>query len=656
MNLRALPPHLMLALACAGAAAQPASAADWQSIGPYGGSVFRLARCAAAPAVVYALLARGGVYRSGDGGRTWRDTNRTLPAADYFDLAADPDDPSAAWVIDRNTEGPTRLFHTRDGGAHWRALTAPEGSFVIAAGRGGVVYAAGSGTFARSADQGRTWQSVTASLGPYTGAASIAVDYFRPGLLYAAIQGPAAIGIWVTEDGGATWRPSSQFDAFLYGLRADPHQTGVAVGLTLNGLQRTTDAGRTWQPFGPGGFNDFAALDFSFGAGRPSTVFLAVTTRPTSIYEIDGRSGRGVLLPADSREGAPPWVISADLEDPGSLIVGQQMILAGDHPGIRRTANRGASWADGSHGLAGLFAGPVGIRGPRSFLAGNQRTDDFGNRWTGFLPGRPVQDLAVDPANPETVYAATGGGPDVLWKSGDGGATWRPASIGLLPTSIAASLAIDPRHPRILYLATQDQDEAGGLFLSLDAGASWQRQPVAVIDPFLQVTVDAGDPACAYVATGFDLERSCDAGRTWAGVLGGGDVGLGFVSVAVAPSDPRWVYTAQTQIPDADAALLWRSKDGGQTFDASPLPFGPAVEVELQVDPEAPDVVYAAAPLGGGVFRRQGDGPWQDLSPGLPNRGVYALYVEARPQPRLIASTEAGVRVLALRPAPQPAP
>jgi photosystem II stability/assembly factor-like uncharacterized protein len=635
MNLRALLVHLMLALACAGAAAQAAWAANWQSIGPYGGSV----------------------YRSGDGGRTWRDTNRTLPAADYFDLAADPDDPSSAWVIDSDTQGPTRLYHTRDGGARWRALTAPEGSFVVAAGRGGVVYVAGSGTFARSADQGRTWQSVTASLGPYTGAASIAVDHFHPGLLYAAIRGPAATGIWVTEDGGATWRPTSQNEGPIYVLRADPHQTGVAVGLTPNGLLRTTDAGHTWQAFGPGGFDDFTALDFSFGAGRPSTVFLAVTTRPTSIYEIDGRSGRSVLLPRDPREGADPWVISADLEDPGSLLVGQQMVSAGDRPGIRRTANLGASWSDGSHGLAGLFAGPVGVRGSRSFLAGNQRTDDSGNRWTVFLPGQPVQDLAVDPAHPETVYAATGAGPDILWKSGDGGATWRPASIGLLPTSIGASLAIDPRHQRVLYLATQDEDEGGGLFQSLDAGASWQRQPVGILDPFFQVTVDTGDPACAYVATGFDLERSCDGGRTWTGLLGGGDIGIGFVSVAIAPSDPRWVYAAQVQLPDADAALLWRSKDGGQTFDPSPLPCDPAAEVVLQVDPEAPDVVYAAVSLiGGGVFRRQGDGPWEDLSAGLPNLVVPALYVEARPQPRLIASTEAGVRVLALRPAPPPAP
>jgi photosystem II stability/assembly factor-like uncharacterized protein len=240
MNRRALLLHLMLALACAGAVAQAAWAANWQSIGPYGGSVFRLARCAAEPAVVYALLYQGGVYRSGDGGRMWRDTSRTLPAADYFDLAADPDDPGSAWVIDRATQGPTRLYHTRDGGSRWRALTAPEGSSVVAAGRGGVVYVAGSGTFARSADQGRTWQSVTASLGPYTGALSIAVDSFHPGLLYAAIGGPTATGIWVTEDGGATWRPTSQNGGPIYVIRADPHQAGVAVGLTANGLLRTS--------------------------------------------------------------------------------------------------------------------------------------------------------------------------------------------------------------------------------------------------------------------------------------------------------------------------------------------------------------------------------------------------------------------------------
>ena len=52
MNLRALPLHLMLGLACAGAAAQAAWAANWQSIGPYGGYVFRLARCAAEPRII----------------------------------------------------------------------------------------------------------------------------------------------------------------------------------------------------------------------------------------------------------------------------------------------------------------------------------------------------------------------------------------------------------------------------------------------------------------------------------------------------------------------------------------------------------------------------------------------------------------------------
>ena len=92
----------MASAAGAGAAAQAAWAANWQSVGPYGGSVFRLARCAAEPAVVYTLT-QGGVYRSSGGGRTSRDTNRTLSAADYFDLAADPDDPNSASVIDRPT-------------------------------------------------------------------------------------------------------------------------------------------------------------------------------------------------------------------------------------------------------------------------------------------------------------------------------------------------------------------------------------------------------------------------------------------------------------------------------------------------------------------------------------------------------------------------
>jgi hypothetical protein len=67
---------------------------------------------------------RDGVYRSGDGGRTWRDTNRTLPAADYFDLAADPDEPTPPG----SSMAPRRVRPASTTRAGRRPLARPHGS------------------------------------------------------------------------------------------------------------------------------------------------------------------------------------------------------------------------------------------------------------------------------------------------------------------------------------------------------------------------------------------------------------------------------------------------------------------------------------------------------------------------------------------------
>ena len=86
------------------------------------------------------------------------------------------------------------------------------------------------------------------------------------------------------------------------------------------------------------------------------------------------------------------------------------------------------------------------------------------NVWTGLGPeGGAIQALAIDPQNPKTIYAASSG----VFKSKDGGASWKPANSGL-PTNGIAALAINPQNPSTVYAVAN-----GGIFKSTDGAASW---------------------------------------------------------------------------------------------------------------------------------------------------------------------------------------
>lgn len=129
--------------------------------------------------------------------------------------------------------------------------------------------------------------------------------------------------------------------------------------------------------------------------------------------------------------------------------------------------------------------------------------------WTSNGPeGGAVRALAVNPSSPQTLYAGTGGG---VFKSSDGGGSWRAVNTGLGNTTVSA-LAIDPVNPAILYAGT-----AGGVFKSVDAGAGWTDAraglgPVTVA----ALAVDPSNPAVLYAGTSTGgVFKSIDGALNW---------------------------------------------------------------------------------------------------------------------------------------------
>src|SRR5262249_45192117 len=228
---------------------------------------------------------------------------------------------------------------------------------------------------------------------------------------------------------------------------------------------------------------------------------------------------------------------------------------------------------------------------------------------------------AADPVPPTPRYAADNSA--FTYKTPDAGAHWTRVTAGL--NNFA--LAIDPATPSIVYAATRD-----GVFKSTDGGASWSpRNSGLPCDgclglecqscdaSVLALAVDPVRPTIVYAGTYGGIFKSTDGGDGWVKVHHG--AGYAF---AVDPSAPRKVYAI------SDAGVL-TSPDRGQTWS----PAGLSVEAHnLALDPHHPSTVYAGTTRG--VFKRRASGePWRRASRGLVAVTVDTLAVDCR-RPRTL--------------------
>ena len=188
--------------------------------------------------------------------------------------------------------------------------------------------------------------------------------------------------------------------------------------------------------------------------------------------------------------------------------VGGRHVSYGD--GIYRSDDGGKSWKNmglkESQHISKIIVHPnnsdvvwVAAQGPLWNKGGERgfyKTTDGGATWNKTLGNDEwtgVTDIAIDPRNPDRLYAATwdrhrtvaaymGGGPGSgLHRSTDGGETWERLEKGLPKSNMAKiGLAISPQQPDVLYAAIELNRRSGGIYKSIDRGSSWTKQSDAV--------------------------------------------------------------------------------------------------------------------------------------------------------------------------------
>lgn len=219
---------------------------------------------------------------------------------------------------------------------------------------------------------------------------------------------------------------------------------------------------------------------------------------------------------------------------------------------------------------------------------GVYKSIDAGKTWThlGLRDGQQIPQIAVDPANPDRLFVAVLGhpyGPNAergIYRSTDGGKSFEKVLYKDENTG-ANDVKVDPANPQIVYAGLWEARQGpwenaqwggttGGIFKSTDGGNTWhkltQGLPTAgVIEANLAIAPSQPDRLYAAVAFGRTggIYRSDDAGENWTKIttdprpaerIGGGDVPV----VGVDPKNPDVVYSA--------SVVTWKSTDGGKTW------------------------------------------------------------------------------------------
>ena len=248
-------------------------------------------------------------------------------------------------------------------------------------------------------------------------------------------------------------------------------------------------------------------------------------------------------------------------------------------------------------------------------------------------PGNRTAAVVGVPGDPLTYYiGASSGG---VWKSSDGGTTWKPVFDDQQAQSIGA-LAVAPSDSNVVWAGTGEAfvrsniSIGNGVYKSTDGGKTWNHMGLEKTGRIGRVAIDPRNPDIVLVAAlghcyGPQKERGVfrtkDGGKTWEQVLFA-DENTGCFEIAMDPNNPRvlfagmWPIVIRTYGRESGGPNggVWKSSDGGDNWKrltGHGLPDPPLGKIGLAVAPSNSSVVYALIETGSpnrGVLWRSDDG------------------------------------------------
>ncbi len=285
-----------------------------------------------------------------------------------------------------------------------------------------------------------------------------------------------------------------------------------------------------------------------------------------------------------------------------------------------------------------------------------------GYTWRNIGPDRGGRSIAVSGVKgrpDEAYFGATGGG---LWKTTDGGETWRPITDHKITSASVGAVAVSETNPDLVFIGMGEACIRGnimpgdGIYRSRDAGGTWEHVGFRDVDAISRIRIHPTNPDIIFAAVFGEYSvpsaergvyRSTDGGSTWERVLFRND-STGAVDISIDRNDPDVIYAALWQAYRKEYTMasggagsgLFKSTDGGDTWTeltrAEGMPQeGVVGKIGIAVSPARSERVYALVEHeNGGLFvSDDGGASWtlanDDRS--IRQRAFYYTHVFADP-------------------------